>query len=144
MKCKIIIDAEREEEIIVYAKKASRLTEAIERMVREEETAWIGYGEESIVPLNPKDVCCFSVEGNKVYAYLEKEKLLMKRRLYQLEERMPAEFIKINQSCLANCKKIARFDVSFSGALRVVFQNGHSDYVSRRQLKAVKERFGIK
>lgn len=143
MKCKIIIDAEREEEIIVYAKKSSSLTAAIERLAREEDSAWIGYGEDTIVPLDPKDVFCFSVEGGKVYAYLEKERLQMKSRLYQLEERLPADFIKINQSCLVNTKKIARFDVSISGALRVIFSNGHSDYVSRRQLKLVKERFGI-
>lgn len=143
MKCKIIIDPSREEEIIVYAQKSSALTAAIERLAREEETAWIGYGKESIVPLDPKEVLCFSVEGNKVYAHLQTETVWMKCRLYQLEERLPEEFIKINQSCLANCKKIARFDVSISGALRVVFQNGHSDYVSRRQLKLVKERFGI-
>lgn len=143
MKCKIIIDADREEEIIVYAQKSSPLTAAIERLAKEEDVAWIGYGEETIVPLDPKDILCFSVEDGKVYAYLEKEKLLMKSRLYQLEERLPKEFIKINQSCLVNSKKIARFDVTFSGALRVVFSNGHSDYVSRRQLKSVKERFGI-
>ena len=143
MKCKIIIDAEREEEIIIYAQKTSALTEAIERLAREEDSAWIGYGEETIVPLDPKEVACFSVEGGKVYAYLEKERLLMKCRLYQLEERLPADFIKINQSCLVNAKKIARFDVSISGVLRVVLANGHSDYVSRRQLKLVKERFGI-
>lgn len=143
MKCKIIIDAERDEEIIVYAKKTSALTEAIERLAREEDAPWIGYGEETIVPLEPKEVACFSVEGGKVYAYLEKERFMMKCRLYQLEERLPADFIKINQSCLVNAKKIARFDVSISGALRVVLTNGHSDYVSRRQLKVIKERFGI-
>lgn len=143
MKCKIVIDPAAEEEIIVYAKKSSALTEAIEQLAREDETVWIGYGEESIVPLDPKEVLCFSVEENKVYAYLEKERLWMKSRLYQLEERLPKEFIKINQSCLANCKKIVRFDISISGALRVVFSNGHSDYVSRRQVRVVKERFGI-
>lgn len=143
MKCKIIIDPSREEEIIVYAQKASALTAAIERLAREEDSSWIGYGKEHMVPLDPKEVFCFSVEGDKVYAHLEKERLWMKCRLYQLEERLPEEFIKINQSCLANCKKIARFEVSISGALRVVFRNGDSDYVSRRQLKFVKERFGI-
>ena len=144
MKCKIMIDPAREEEIIVYAKKTSALTEAIERLAREEELAWIGYGADSMVPLEPKDVVCFSVEENKVYAHLGKERLLMKCRLYQLEERLPEDFIKINQSCLANRKKITRFDASISGTLRVIFQNGESDYVSRRQLKIVKERFGIK
>ena len=144
MKCKIIIDADREEEIIVYTKKASPLTRAIEQMAREEEAVWIGYSEESMIPLDLKEVLCFAVEDNKVYAHLLQQKLLMKCRLYQLEERLPKEFIKINQSCLVNCPKIKRFDASISGTLRVVFENGHSDYVSRRQLKAVKERFGIR
>ena len=143
MKCKIIIDADREEEVVVYAKAPSAFTAEIERLAKEEDLVWIGYGEDTIVPLDPKDVLCFSAEVGKIYAYLEKEKLQIKCRLYQLEERLPGEFIKINQSCLVNTKKIARFDVSISGTLRVVFANGYSDYVSRRQLKAVKERFGI-
>ena len=53
------------------------------------------------------------------------------------------DFIKINQSCIANIRQIQRFDTSFSGTLRVIFKNGYTDYVSRRQLKAVKERLGL-
>ena len=52
-------------------------------------------------------------------------------------------FIKINKSCIANLKKIKRFDASFGGAMQVTFKNGHTDFVSRRNLKNVKERMGI-
>ena len=52
-------------------------------------------------------------------------------------------FVKINQSCIANTKKILRFSASISGALQVTFKNGYRDYVSRRQLKTVKKRMGL-
>ena len=143
MKCNVIIDPSREEEIIIYAHAPSALTEAVTRLAEEQPAGLIGYRENSIIPIDPEEVVCFAVEENKVYAYLPKERLQMKYRLYQLEEQLLGQFIKINQSCIANVKKIRRFDVSFAGALQVVFEGGHTDYVSRRQLKTVKERFGI-
>ena len=44
---------------------------------------------------------------------------------------------------LANLRKIARFEASYSGTLRVVFNNGDTDYVSRRNVRHVKERLGV-
>ena len=71
------------------------------------------------------------------------EEYLLKERLYSLEEKLPETFVRINQSCLANIKKMDRFDTTISGTLKIQFKNGHMDYVSRRQLKTVKERIGI-
>ena len=64
-------------------------------------------------------------------------------RLYQLEELLPSDFLKINQSCLVNIEKIKRFDSSIGASLRVMLDDGDRDYVSRRQLKTVKERLGL-
>ena len=52
-------------------------------------------------------------------------------------------FIKINQSTVANITKIERFETSIGGSLSVRFKNGYRDYVSRRNLKKIKERMGI-
>jgi DNA-binding LytR/AlgR family response regulator len=73
----------------------------------------------------------------------ENETFQLKERLYMLEEMLDDSFLKINQSCIANIHKIKKFDASFSGALFVTLQNGYKDYVSRRRLKAVKERIGL-
>ena len=74
---------------------------------------------------------------------LQKHKYLIKKRLYQVEELLDLSYIRINQSCIANISKIKKFNVTFNGFLKVVFENKYEDYISRRELKNVKERAGI-
>ena len=143
MKYNLIIEPEREEEVIVYAHKRSELTDRIEAVVISENEDLIGYTEQGVIRLDLADIYAFTVEDSKVYALTECEKMVLKLRLYQLEERYSYEFLKINQSCLVNVKMIKRFDSSIGGSLMVELKNGYRDYVSRRQLKAVKERIGF-
>ena len=96
-----------------------------------------------MVKLSLQEIYCFTIEGKKLYALTENEKLLIKQRLYQIEELTDNDFLKINQSTIINIRKIKRFDTSLSGSLLVVLKNGYKDYVSRRQLKFVKERIGL-
>ena len=142
MKFRLFIDCDREEEVVVYAHEKSRLVSSIEKLVSDN-TELIGYNGKTAVKINLSEVYCFVTERNKVYAITEKEKLQMKLRLYQLEEIADENFVKINQSCIANIRTIERFDASVSGTMRVVFKNGYTDYVSRRQMKTVKERLGL-
>ena len=143
MKCTLIITDEHEEEVVIYARERTKLTNDIEVLVCGSVPELIGYKENEVVKLNSDLISCFTVEGNKVYALTDSEKLQIKLRLYQLEEMLPDTFVKINQSCIANIRKIERFDTSVSGTLLIKFKNGYKDYVSRRQMKAVKERFGL-
>lgn len=144
MKFKLILDKNRQEEIVVYAKEKTPLIEEIEALVKSSDEAVIGYTDNEAVNISLNDVYCFTIEKNKLYAVMEKCELLIKERLYQIEERLNSDFIKINQSSIANVKKIDRFKASIGGSLIVIFKNGYRDYVSRRQTKCVKERMGIK
>ena len=143
MKCTLIITDEHEEEVVIYARERTKLTDDIEALVIGSVPELIGYKENQTVKLSSDSVYCFTVEDNKVYALTDSEKLQIKLRLYQLEEILSDSFVKINQSCIANIRKIERFDTSVSGTLLIKFKNGYKDYVSRRQMKAVKERFGL-
>ena len=143
MKCKIIIDQTQEEEVLIIAHARTSLVEEIEELVRDNAAELFGYTETEIVRLRPEEIVCFSVEDGKVFALTDTQKLRIKQRLYVLEELLDERFIKINQSCIANVKKIRKFEASFGGALTVIFKNGHRDYVSRRQMKIVKERIGF-
>lgn len=143
MKCKIFIDKNKDEEVLVYAHKETTLTKAIEKLVEEDNAEIVGYIDREAVMLDLLTVNCFVVEDNKVYALTSKDKLSIRLRLYQLEEKLPDIFIKVNQSCIANIKQIKSFDASIAGSMLVKFKNGHNDYVSRRQVKFVKERLGL-
>ena len=143
MKCKVFIDKNHEEEVVIYSHQRNSLVEQIESLVNSQEIEITGYKEQETVKLDLSEIFCFICENNKVYAITEKEKYKIKLRLYQLEEKLPHNFVKLNQSCIGNVKKIQRFNASFGGSLSVEFKNGYKDYVSRRQLKIVKERFGF-
>ncbi len=143
MKCRVFIDKTRDEEVIIYSHEKTKLVEDIENLVSESSFELFGFIEKEAVKINPADVYCFVAENNKIYALCEKEKFQLKQRLYQLEENLSENFIKINQSCIANIKKIKKFDTSFTGTLTVNFKNGYTDFVSRRNVKKVKERLGL-
>ena len=145
MKHTTIIDPTQEEEIVIHARARTREIEALEAYVEQMGKELVGYGEGGeIVLLRPDGVCCFTAEAGRVYALTEGEKLAVRLPLYALEEALGEGFVRINQSCLGNVRRISRFDASIGGSLMVTFQNGHKDYVSRRQLKNVKERMGMK
>ena len=143
MKFTVIITNERDEEVVIYAREKTKLIYDIENLIRDNAFELIGYSGYEAVNLKTDEVVCFLVEEGKVYAITDKNRFRLKCRLYQLEETLPENFVKINQSCIANIKKIERFDTSVSGTLLIKFKNGYKDYVSRRQMKAVKERFGL-
>ncbi len=143
MKYTTVIDKLREEEVIIYAHSRTPEVEEIERFVSGQVSELTGYIGRSAVKLELAEIQFFTVEGGKVYAVTQTEKYLLRLRLYMVEGMLDDNFVKINQSCIANIKKIKRFDACVSGAMRVTFKNGCTDYVSRRQLKIVKERLGL-
>lgn len=117
--------------------------EEIEALCRETPEPLYGYAHGQVTVLNPGDICRFLVENNHIYGETPEGRYQLRERLYQLEERLGEDFVKINQSCIVNIRKIRRFDVSVAGVLKVVLENGGEDYVSRRNIKTIKERFGL-
>ena len=138
------VETEEKEEIVAYAKNKRELITSIEEMCELDESILIGYDEGFVKKLNPIKIECFLTYNEKVYALLDGEKYLVKKRLYELSELYKDTFIYINQGCLANILFIDKFDTSFSGSLIVIFKSGYKDYASRRQIKNIKERIGIR
>ena len=144
MKYKLFIGCEHSEEVHIYAEKKTKLIEEIIGLCERDGIELIGYREREMTQVSLAETYCFTVDDGRVYALTESGKWQLKCRLYNLEEMLPESFVKINQSCVANIKKIERFDASITGARAVCFKNGYRDYISRRNLKAVKERLGLK
>lgn len=143
MKCTVILDKTREEEIVIYAKEENDIISRIKQIAEDETFEICGFLREEIIKLDLNKIYCFTVDGGKLYAVCEKERYLIKMRLYNIEEKLGNQFVKINQSNIANIHKIQKFDASIGGTLKVIFKNGYTDYVSRRNIKNVKERFGL-
>ena len=66
---------------------------------------------------------------------------LARESLESLEAVLPASFLRINKSALANMDHLDRFSSSYSGAVDAVFACGYTEYVSRRCFAQIKRRF---
>ena len=129
-------------EVILYAPKDHPLAERLSELCREEDIL-IGQRDGAAFRLSPSEVEAFTVRGGSVVAVGATGEYLLRERLYRLEERF-SDFIRINQSTLVRRGAIIKFDTSFGGALRVTLRCGFQDYVSRRQISAVKKGLGLK
>lgn len=146
MKFKIVIDKTKEEEIVATVHEPSALTEQIQQLVMEYTGTdrITAYGEDDTVILKFQQIACITVQDGKTYAIDTKGKQYrLKQRLYELEGLLPASFIRINKSAIANENHIQKFAANFSGAVDVVFQGGYREYVSRRCFAQIKRRYGL-
>ena len=62
----------------------------------------------------------------------------------ELEQQLPASFIRINKSSLANESALDRFTVTVAGSVDAVFKCGYREYVSRRCFAQIKRRLEAK
>ena len=145
MKFKLIIDKEKEEEVIVTAKERSPLIDEIEALISKYTDRIPGYLDDEIKMLAVSEIECITVLDGKTYAIDgNNQKYRLKQRLYELEATLPAFFIRINKSALANEKALDRFAVAYTGAVDAVFKCGYREYVSRRCFSQIKRRFAVK
>ncbi len=146
MKFKMIIDKTKEEEVVVTAHEPSALTERIEQLVLEYTGTdrLAAYTEDDTKMLKFYEIVCITVVDGKTYAIDRKGvQYRLKQRLYELEAMLPATFIRINKSAIANETHIERFVANFSGAVDVVFRGGYREYVSRRCFAEIKRRYDL-
>lgn len=142
MKFRLIIDPGKEEEIVATVHSRNVLIDEIEALIARHTDRIPGYAEDEIRMLEVSQIECITVLEGRTYAIdTENRRYRLKQRLYELEQLLPANFIRINKSTLANELRLDRFCVAFSGAVDAVFQCGYREYVSRRCFAQIKRRF---
>ena len=145
MKFKLIIDKEKEEKVVVTAHQRTALIDEIEALLSKHTDRIPGYIEDDIKMLSVSEVECVTVLDGKTYAIDSKNcRYRLKQRLYELEEQLPASFIRINKSTLANESALDRFAVTIAGSVDAVFKCGYTEYVSRRCFAQLKRRLESK
>ena len=142
MQFKLIIDQEKDEEVVITAHKRNTLIDEIEALISKHTDRIPGYTEDDIKMLSVSEIECITVLDGKTYAIDTKNcRYRLKQRLYELEQQLPASFIRINKSTLANENCLDRFAVTVAGSVDAVFKCGYREYVSRRCFAQIKRRF---
>ena len=147
MKFRLIIDTEKDEEVVATVHGRTSLVDELEALIsRHAGTDRIpGYTEDEMRMLAVSEIECITVLDGKTYAIDSQNRhYRIKQRLYELEQQLPSCFIRINKSTLANETRLDRFTVTVAGSVDAVFQCGYKEYVSRRCFAQIKRRLEAK
>jgi DNA-binding LytR/AlgR family response regulator len=143
MKFKLFIDENSEESVTVVAHKKSALTDELENIVLRYsgENEIFVYSDVEMKALSFCDIECVSAfEGRCEVIDKDGKHYNVRERLYEIEQKLPNYFIRINKSAIANERAIDCFKTDFGGGVSVLFKCGYSDYVSRRCFAEIKRR----
>ncbi len=145
MKFKLIINQEKDEEVLITAHQRNALIDEIEALISKHTDRIPGYTEDDIKMLSVSEIECVTVLDGKTYAIdFKNRRYRLKQRLYELEATLPSSFIRINKSTLANEAALDRFTVTIAGSVDAVFKCGYTEYVSRRCFAQIKRRLESK
>ena len=92
-----------------------------------------------IALLQLSEIYMFRVEDKQVKVYTESSDYLIKKALYQVEEVLDSDFIRISKTTVINLKKIERVAPSLKGMMFIELKNGLKDNISRKYLQDFKK-----
>ena len=87
-----------------------------------------------IALLQLDEIYMFRVEDKQVKVYTESSEYLIKKPLYQVEESLSTDFVRISKTSIVNLKKIERVAPSLKGMMFIQLKNGLKDNISRKYL----------
>lgn len=142
MKIKLDISSQYvEKEVIIKAPQDDDEVAAIVNSLKDVEDKFNhlnGYLGETVYSLELKGILFFETNDRNVYAHTVNNAFLIHYRLYELEENLPDNFLRVSKSSILNVNEILSLSRSVTGNL-VQFKNTYKQvYVSRRFLKELK------
>ncbi len=129
----VILTASMTEEVNLIL---SRLSDQAPQMIT-------GSRDDRFEVIEQADLIRIYASAGKVFAVTRKGEYTLRLRLYEIEERLPHQFVRISNSEIINLKKVDSFDLSLTGTICVKLADGTITYVSRRYVSKLKKILGI-
>ena len=93
---------------------------------------------QDIVLLDFEDIFLIRVEDKQTKVFTENKDYLIKKPLYQIEENLDSNFVRVSKTTIVNLRKIKRVAPSLRGMMFIELKNGLKDNISRKYLSDFK------
>lgn len=147
MKIELNIDKNiKEETIAISVRQTSTKVNKIIQIANNLENPGLklyGKHDNKIYPLQLASILRFYSADKKVFAQIDNIEMLIDYRLYELEESLSENFIRISNTEIINFDYVENLEIDKGGLIKIIFKNKTETYSSRRYLKKIKERLGL-
>ena len=144
MKLELNIDEKVKETLVVVS--ATKIDKEVQNLINYIEYSseyLIGIVEDKASIIDIGEIIRVYIEDRKTFVVTLKDTYVVKKKLYEVENMVTRNFIKISQSEIANIKFIKNLDFSNTGTIVIKYKNSDISYVSRRMIKEFKLKLGI-
>ncbi|MBF1209428.1 MAG: LytTR family transcriptional regulator [Gemella morbillorum] len=144
MKLELNIDEKVKETLVVVS--ANKIDKEVQNLINYIEYSseyLIGIVEDKASIIDIDEIIRVYIEDRKTFVVTLKDTYVVKKKLYEVENMVTRNFIKISQSEIANIKFIKNLDFSNTGTIVIKYKNSDISYVSRRMIKEFKLKLGI-
>ena len=93
---------------------------------------------QDIVLLDFDDIFMIRVEDKQTKVFTEDRDYLVKKPLYQIEESLDSNFVRVSKTTIVNLRKIKRVAPSLKGMMFIELKNGLKDNITRKYLSDFK------
>lgn len=116
------------------------ITKAMSILENDESNELLAVKKDSdIALLKYDDIFMFRVENKQVNVFTKDYDYIIKKPLYQIEENLNSDFVRISKTTIVNLKKIKRVAPSLRGMMLIELKNGLKDNISRKYLPNFKQ-----
>ena len=144
MKVELNIDQKFKEILVtISTDKINDEVQELVNYIEYKEDYLVGIADNQVCVIDISDIIRVFVEDRKVFVVTTKGKFIVKKKLYEMNNLLTKDFVKISQSEIANIKFIKNLDLSIRGTIVIVYKNSDISYVSRRLLKDFKSKLGL-
>ena len=144
MKLELNIDEKVKETLVVVS--ANKIDKEVQNLINYIEYSseyLIGIVEDKASIIDIGEIIRVYIEDRKTFVVTLKDTYDVKKKLYEVENIVTRNFVKISQSEIANIKFIKNLDFSNTGTIVIKYKNSDISYVSRRMIKEFKLKLGI-
>jgi len=133
-------DLQKDIEISITYPVKNKIVERIVSLIKSVDIQIECYSDDNVKMVNASDIYYIESVDGKTVVCCEKEKHLVKSRLYQIYEKLKGNgFIQISKYCVLNINKLEKFKPLDNNRLEAVLSNGAYLCITRKYISDIKQ-----
>ncbi|MBQ7470780.1 MAG: LytTR family transcriptional regulator [Pseudobutyrivibrio sp.] len=144
MKINIDVDDSLQQDMItIHCKEITDEILELQRLLSQKQTGGqkiSAYIDDTEYYVDVKTILFLEADGNYISVQTAKSIYRVRQKLYELEELLPRDFLRVSKSTIVNTELIASIKKNITGASEISFRNSTKKaYASRNYIKALIE-----
>lgn len=127
---------------LIYTNEITTEIEQLVSAIHASTKLLTGFEDDRIRIIRPEELYMIRVENEKVILYGKQTQYVSKKRLYELEQQLGSQFMRISKSALIHLAYLDYVEPTFYG-MNAVMRNGCKEHISRKYLPALKAYLGL-